>query len=431
MQNDLIVVYNQLKEKNIHSKSWKNDKLRTVAWLVNKMGGNQFDFYLIAKDGFKRDKIKAKVFFNKICREKNLDLTKKVRHYFINQNFKSGSVPKDFPMSQNLNLKKWDTETKSTIRTANDRLKDAKDLPPVKQLIGQFWAEGELHILFADTGVGKSLLAVDIADHLSRGENLMDLKNEGGKKKVLYYDFELTDRQFRSRYSNDNNEHYNFDSNLFTDRIDLAKVMIKDIVKYTLNKIKIDVNSTGSDVVIIDNITYLTLQSTADQEVAIRLMKDLDSLKKDQNISIMVLAHTPKIDRFMPITVNNLGGSKQIPNFSDSVSAIGKSIMGKNDRYWKQIKCRQFQEVYTENNTLHIEIVKSDKKIEFIKKRTCPEREHLPKSKKEAKKVDKEEIIKLSSQGVSVRKISSQTGVSKSSVDRWIRESKQKRVSQK
>ncbi len=41
--------------------------------------------------------------------------------------------------------------------------------PEAKMLFGEFWHQGELCILFADTNVGKSVLAVQIANNIARG----------------------------------------------------------------------------------------------------------------------------------------------------------------------------------------------------------------------------------------------------------------------
>lgn len=329
-------------------------------------------------------------------------------------------VPKLEEVSQMSPYKEWD-RTKSGLRTANERLNSAKDLAPVKQLLGEFWGDGELHVLFADTGVGKSLLAVDIADHLSRGKSLLGLSNECEALKTIYYDFELTDRQFRKRYSNEENEQYQFSENLFSDHIDTTVMSSANLCNHIMDKITSDVIDIGVKIVIIDNITFLVMQSTADQDVAIRMMQRLDKLKKEKDVSILVLAHTPKIDRLLPLTVNSLGGSKMISNFADSISAIGKSSTGTNFRYWKQIKCRQFEERYGESNVLEMEFSKADKKIEYSKIGTGSEYDYLPKSKAKVKDADKEVVLQLRSVGKSVREIEKETGVSKSTVARWLK----------
>src|SRR5204863_2940903 len=95
-------------------------------------------------------------------------------------------------------------------------------------------------ILFADTNVGKSILAVQIGDAISRGctsphvskgdTRTLDvppsltvgpahLGTQCGPQRVVYFDFELTDKQFESRVSrrvegsDKYTDHYEFNDN--------------------------------------------------------------------------------------------------------------------------------------------------------------------------------------------------------------------------
>ena len=73
-----------------------------------------------------------------------------------------------------------------SIKTANRTILEASLLPTPRALWDSFWYEGELSCLFADSNVGKSILAVQIADRIARTDN------------VLYLDFELSEKQFSS-----------------------------------------------------------------------------------------------------------------------------------------------------------------------------------------------------------------------------------------
>mgnify|MGYP000178927626 CR=1 FL=1 len=74
-----------------------------------------------------------------------------------------------------------------SIKTANRTILEASLLPTPRALWDSFWYEGELSCLFADSNVGKSILAVQIADRIARTDN------------VLYLDFELSEKQFQLR----------------------------------------------------------------------------------------------------------------------------------------------------------------------------------------------------------------------------------------
>ena len=55
-----------------------------------------------------------------------------------------------------------------TIKTANLTILEASQQPAPRALWKSFWYEGELSCLFADSNVGKSILAVQIADRIAR-----------------------------------------------------------------------------------------------------------------------------------------------------------------------------------------------------------------------------------------------------------------------
>lgn len=72
-----------------------------------------------------------------------------------------------------------------SIKSANLTLTEASMTANPKQLYGEFWFEHEIGCLFADSNVGKSILAMQIAEDIAKtGET------------VLYFDFELSEKQF-------------------------------------------------------------------------------------------------------------------------------------------------------------------------------------------------------------------------------------------
>lgn len=273
--------------------------------------------------------------------------------------------------------------TKLTLpRTSQQRLKDAALQPPIKKLLGEIWLSGELHILFADTGVGKSIFAVTIGDALSKGKDVLFLKNECDPLRVLYYDFELSDRQFLKRYSDEFGDCHPFSDSFYIDNIDFVELLKSgngvSLEKALLNKIRHDIERLGINVLIIDNLTYLKTQTTQSTESALELMRSLIELKKEFKISILVLAHTPKVDPFAPLTINSLAGSKHISNFADSVSAIGRSVHGSNIRYIKQVKpSRSAEMVYDAEKVITCELVKDGSMLTFKFLGFDSERSHL------------------------------------------------------
>mgnify|MGYP000846718966 CR=1 FL=1 len=74
---------------------------------------------------------------------------------------------------------------------------------------------------------------------------------------------------------------------------------------------------TDAKIVVIDNTTYLK-NETEKAKDALPLMKHLKTLKTRYNLSLLVLAHTPKRDLSKPLTRNDLHGSKMLINFTDN-----------------------------------------------------------------------------------------------------------------
>lgn len=213
-------------------------------------------------------------------------------------------------------------------------IEDGKKKPPIRRLWGDFWWENELVFLFADSGIGKSILATQIACEIARGESEC-MEVEMPPQKVLYFDFELSDRQIARRYAN----------------ADFPKSFIRstksediDSETFSMNMIdgiREELENTGAGIMILDNLSYLSTQ-TAEAEYAGMIMDGLTRLKREKNISIMVIAHTPKIEEWKPLSKTNMAGSKILSNFADGVFAIGRTKTG--GRYMKLLKTRMVSE---------------------------------------------------------------------------------------
>ncbi|MDP9077834.1 MAG: AAA family ATPase [Bacteroidota bacterium] len=242
------------------------------------------------------------------------------------------------------------------IKTANKWIEAAKHRPVPKMLFDEFWFEGELCILFAENGVGKSLLAVQVANSISLGCAITGFRLEAERQPVLYFDFELTEKQFEGRYSINYNNHYIFNDNLLRaeinpDSVDYEKVGFDSFEDFLSHQLEEDIIATGSKIIIIDNITYLKTETEKAKD-ALPLMKMLIQLKRKYNLSLMVLAHTPKRDLSQPITRNHLQGSKHLSNLTDSIFTIGESQQDSKTRYLKQIKARSAEVKYHGENVV-------------------------------------------------------------------------------
>ena len=246
-------------------------------------------------------------------------------------------------------------------KSFNTTLSESRELVDPEPLWKTFWFDGEICCLFADTGAGKSVLAVQIAKGLA--EN----------KKVLYYDFELSEKQLEMRYKDTK-----FPDNLIRVVIDLDRVELQDYETKLIDGIEKDALTKGVNTLVIDNITWLC-SNMEDGDIAGKLMMKLIRMKKRHNWSILVLAHTPKRDIQKPITQNDLAGSKRVINFLDSAFSIGFSEWGDDIRYIKQIKSRFGCILYGASNVISAKLKKEGSFLFFDEIGNAKESDHLNK----------------------------------------------------
>ena len=173
---------------------------------------------------------------------------------------------------------------------------------------------------------------------------------------------------------NSEGECYSFSNYFHIDNIDFKDLIKKDddfdFEKALLQRMRYHIEALNVNVLIIDNITYLKTQTTQKTDSALDLMRELTELKREFNLSILVLAHTPKIDQASALNINSLAGSKHLSNFADSVSVIGKSVLGSDIRYIKQVKpSRSAEMLYDSENTITCQIIKRNNfsNIRFFK----------------------------------------------------------------
>lgn len=310
-----------------------------------------------------------------------------------------------------------------TVLEASQWIEQAKARPIPKMLFSEFWFEGELCILFADANLGKSILAVQIGNSISRGEPIPGFKMETPKQRILYFDFELSDKQFENRYSQDFQNHYRFDPNFYRVEIDPEANIPngQTFEDFLNNSLESSIIQTGSKVLIIDNITYLKSETEKAKD-ALPLMKHLKALKRKHDLSILALAHTPKRDLSKPITRNDLQGSKMLMNFCDSSFSIGESHSDKNIRYLKQIKQRNTEQYYDADNVCICQIDKPSNFLQFEFINFGKEQEHLKQQTERDKENLSDQAKELNQQGLSLREIGNRLNISHMKVSRILKD---------
>jgi RecA-family ATPase len=303
----------------------------------------------------------------------------------------------------------------------NEWIEIAKGEPVPKMLFSELWHEGELCILFSSTGLGKSVLAMQIADSISRGISIPSFKMEANKQKVLYFDFELSSKQLQKRYSKEFENNYIFDDNFIRVKIDVNNVPEGKVFEsYLISEIEKYILKSEVKIIIIDNLTYLRGDVEKAKD-ALPFMKCLNHLKEVYGLSILVLAHTPKRSIYNALTLNDLSGSSALSQFCDSCFAIGKSVKEPKTRYIKQLKERYTENLYGEDNVIVCKLDQPDNKLQFSFINFGREADYLQNLSDAERNQSIKDARKLKNEGKSYREIAKEFGVSHTAVQNWLK----------
>lgn len=230
-------------------------------------------------------------------------------------------------------------------------------------LLGDLWRTSEITILFADTGIGKTIFGVQVGESLARGLPVGPFALDAEPQRVSYLDFELTREQFTERYccpeqsaeaavqpaeSDEGPEvdlsdaNYPFSENfrrVYLEHFWDPPKGFQNHGHYLSWAVSSHVFEARSDILIIDNISFLNTANTH-ASAALRLMKGLKRLRDEYGLSILVLAHTGRRRPGSPLSMDDLQGSRNLANFADNLCAIGRSGNDADLRYIKRIKGR-------------------------------------------------------------------------------------------
>ena len=295
-----------------------------------------------------------------------------------------------------------------TVFTGNRWMELGEREPGKKMLFGEFWHQGELCILFADTNVGKSVLAVQIGNSIAHGKPIAKFALDVKPSKVLYIDFELSTKQFYQRYTHPQGS-YNFTDHFLRAQFNPDNEIpdhYKNYDEYIIAGLEYRIKQIKATVLIIDNISCLR-GGTENAAVALSLMKSLKALQNDHFLSILVLAHTPK--RRNPgstLSADDLHGSKLLINLADSAFAIGTSSANQRLCYLKQIKQRSTAQVYGEDNICLCHITKPHNFLQFEFGDNSHERLQLRTRNMLNQELLSQKVAELSAQGLTQRQIS-------------------------
>lgn len=296
------------------------------------------------------------------------------------------------------------------VKTGSQWAIDASRRPDPVSMWKELWNQGEVCCLFANSGSGKSIYAVQIGQAIAR------------KEKVIYFDFELTDKQFQLRYTNPTTKQvHHFPDNFYRSEVDLQYYQGDNFEYDIIKSIEEMAIALGATTIIVDNLTWLCNDNEKGGSAS-RLMQNLVALKKEHGWSILVIAHTPKITEIRPLTDNDLAGSKRLFNFFDSVFAIGKSHINPGHRYIKQLKARATEIIYDESNVILCEITRDDDFTQFHEIGYTTERDQLKSPYAADEGESKADAAKrLKAEGYSINDIAEHLSLSTKSIYRLLK----------
>lgn len=298
-----------------------------------------------------------------------------------------------------------------SFKTANDWVEEALNSPDPKMYFHNLIVQFENTVIFASSNVGKSILAVQIAESIAWEE------------KIMYIDLELSTKQFQMRYSDvSTGEIHIFPTNFIRAEIDPELIAGADLEQEILASIE-EAAKQGIRFFIIDNITFICNDSEKGATAGSFMMK-LIRLKKKFNLTTIVIAHTPKRRGWEPITQNDLAGSAKLINFFDAGIALARSAKDTNLRYLKQVKVRTGEYQYDSENVIVCDVVKTGGFLQFEIQGYAKEEDHL-KNREGSDDYDEiVEILKLQRDGKTVREIAELLDMAKSTVQRRLDKAK-------
>ncbi len=302
-----------------------------------------------------------------------------------------------------------------SVKKANDWIEDAITRPDPRMFFHNLVVQYENTVLFAQSNVGKTILAVQIAEDIARTD------------KVLYIDLELADKQFQMRYTDgDSGEVHIFPENFSRAEIDPELIVGADLENEILFSIE-EAAKEGTKFIFLDNITFACNDSEKGASASAFMMKVI-RLKKKYHLTTVVVAHTPKIRGYQPITQYDLAGSARLISFFDAGIAVARSAKDNNLRYIKQVKVRTGEFKYDAENVIICDVQKVNGCLRYEIQDYGREAYHLKEGSGSEELEEIYAILRLQADGKSIREIATTLDMSKTTVSRRLQKAKEQDI---
>ncbi len=219
----------------------------------------------------------------------------------------------------------------------------ACSFPPVDLWHG-LWHQGEMVCLFGEPNVGKTVLAMQIANEL----------NKRGLK-TLYFDLENAAHQLKARYKTEKFDYNSGEGNFIVKSLNPNYTTAPLDSRSILDHIKKDFAEERAPVIIIDDITHLI--GSGDQADVRYVLNTLRSWTQHFLISILVLAHSKRRKPTALTTIESLAGSFEYSYAFDSIFSLTRANKYNEEKnnithYIKHHKNRMGPVVYHDLNVI-------------------------------------------------------------------------------
>lgn len=302
------------------------------------------------------------------------------------------------------------------VKSMNEIVTDPRNTASIPSVFGNFVFEKELVLIGGPSNSGKSIAGMDVILAASTGiHHWGDGFQQEVRCKSLLIDSEMNDRQWGSRYYGVEGIDNIYRATFWTERYYGKE--IEDVLDYMERLLS---SEDAPQLVVVDNIS--TISSLVSPTEVLRFVFELKRLKEKYNCTMILISHTNKKQPGKPIGLDDFRGSKVLVNMVDSVVAICPTNEGQDTKCFKLLKsrcCKVPDTVYVvridEQPYLHFEYVAE-----------VDEQEVLPQGKKSGPspiitEFDAEKILEMHKHGLSIREVSNNIGISKSSVGRFLK----------
>ena len=218
---------------------------------------------------------------------------------------------------------------KSIFDFRNDDIQE-KHIQGSCSLWGDLWYENECMCLFGDPNIGKSALAIQIANSVAQiGFN------------TIYFDFENMIHHYYGR--NMTTMQFNMSQNLsvmhFGQNTSFEEMMSTSAILDSIENSFLDIDAP---VIVIDDISYICqLKSTRKANMVLRRLRYWIN---KYHISILVIAHARPHREGTSLALKHLTGDRQLAYAFDSIISLNTIPQGLTTRgethYIKQLKAR-------------------------------------------------------------------------------------------